>query len=122
MASETTWRRVLCLVFAFIAVWRLWVGFGLAVIADTAPLVGLVAVVGQGIAALLAAIALWYERQGLGRASLVAFVLLVALQMAADAFGYGIRSLIEALTGTILALVIAAAGWLALGNERPGGG
>jgi hypothetical protein len=111
----------MCVVFAIVAVWRLWVAFGLLVIAATAPLVGLLAVLGQGLAALGAAFALWNARQALGRISLVAFVLLVLLQMSMDAFGYGIRSLVEALTGTLVALVIAGVAWVALASGRPAG-
>lgn len=110
----------MCAVFAFVAVWRLWVAFGLLVIAATAPLVGLLAVVGQGLAALVSAFALWNARQALGRISLVAFVLFVALQMSVDAFGYGIRSLVEALTATFAALVIAGVAWAALETGRRG--
>lgn len=120
MRNGTMWCRVLALVFAVVAVWRLWESFGMAVIASSAPLVGLLALAGQGLAAGVAAFALWNAVRAVGRAALVAFVLFVAVQMAADAFGYGIRSLFEALTGILFALLLAGLGWFALGIPGQG--
>jgi hypothetical protein len=120
MPNGTMWRRVLSLAFAVVAIWRLWESFGMAVIASSVPLVGLLALVGQGLAALIAAIALWNEMRSLGRAALVAFVLFVGVQMAADTFGYGIRSLFEALASILAALLLAGLGWFALANRAYG--
>lgn len=120
MPHGTTWCRVMSLVFAVVAVWRLWECFGMAVIASSVPLVGLLALLGQGLAALIAAIALWNEMRALGRVSLAAFVVFVVVQMAADTFGYGIRSLVEALAAILFALVLAGLGWFALGSRGHG--
>ena len=120
MPNATTWCRVLSLVFAVVAGWRLWQAFGMAVTVSSAPLVGLLALVGQGLAAGIAAFALWSAMRALGRAALVAFVLFVGLQMAVDAFGYGIRSLVEALAGILVAVVLAGLGWFALGIRGDG--
>lgn len=119
MPQGTTWCRVLSVAFAVIAIWRLWEAFGMAVIASSAPFVGFLALVCQGLAALIATIALWNERPALGRVSLAAFVVFVVVQMAADTFGYGIRSLVEALAAVLLALVMAGLGWLALETRGP---
>ncbi len=120
MPNGMTWCRVMALVFALVAVWRLWESLGMAVIASSVPLVGLLALVGQGLAAPIAAIALWHEMRALGRAALVIFVLFVAVQMAADTFAYGIRSLLEALAGILFALALAGLGWFALGTRGHG--
>ncbi len=120
MSNKTTWCRVLSLLFSVVAAWRLWQAFGMAVTVSSAPLVGLLALAGQGLAAGIAAFALWSAMRALGRAALAAFVLFVGVQMAVDAFGYGIRSLLEALAGILVAVVLAGLGWFTLGTHGNG--
>lgn len=56
MDRGRTLCRLLSCATAIVGVWRLWEAFGMAMIAATAPLVGMLAVVGQGVAALVSAV------------------------------------------------------------------
>jgi hypothetical protein len=110
-------RTAAVIVWVLVGLWRAFVALSLA-LAPEPPALGLLALVGQAVVALAVAWALARARAGLAPLLLAAFVAFVALQMGADALVYGIRSLLEAVTGVLAALALAALGWLALREPR----
>jgi hypothetical protein len=112
-AGRVRWPAALAgAVFVALGTWRLLQALALAGLPEPAALV-LLALVGEGVAAVVAGLALIASRAQLALAALVAFTAFVALQMAADTAVYGIRSVLEALVGMALALLLALLGWLA---------
>jgi hypothetical protein len=117
-AQRDPWRWGAAVLLALVGVWRLLQGLAMTGLPD-APLLGTLALLGQGLAAFAAALALLVPRPRLALAALVAFVACVALQMGADAFVYGIRSVLEAAAAVLAAGALAVAAWLALRPRAP---
>jgi uncharacterized membrane protein YccC len=115
--EATTLRRAACIAWLAVGLWRLFVCLSLA-LAPEPPALALLALAGQVASALGAGFALARSRASVAELLFAAFVGFVVLQMGADALVYGIRSLLEALAGVLVALALAALGWLALREPR----
>lgn len=116
--ETNTWRGAALLAWLAVGLWRLFVCLSLALVPEP-PVLALLALAGQAATAIGAAIAIARLRVRLAELFVVAFVACVVLQMGADFLVYGIRSLLEATTGVLLALLLAALGWLALRPASP---
>lgn len=110
------WRAAMVPTFAVVAAWRVFVLASL-VLAVNPPAVAGLAVAGQVATAALAALGIARGRVALAKLALAGFFACVAVQMGADAFVYGFRSLVEALAGLLVAGALALLGWLALRAE-----
>lgn len=76
----------------------------------------------QAIGGLLAAVGLLLRSRRLVLPGLALFAISAVAQMAGDVAVYGVRSLLDGLAGSLLALAVAAAGWIAFEREAQRGG
>jgi hypothetical protein len=113
--SRLHWATLVGVVFCVIGVQRLLLslampaGFELPVLLFALVLV-------EGVAALIAGVALLLRRR-IALAGLLAFAVAAVLHVVVDVAVYGVRSLFEGLLWAVLAVALAAVGWLAL--QRP---
>lgn len=76
----------------------------------------------EAIGALLAAVGLLVPSRRLALPGLALFAISTVVQMAGDVGPYGVRSLLEGLSWSLLALALAAAGWIAIERATHRGG
>jgi hypothetical protein len=112
------------IVLCAIAVQRLLVAVAMPV-GLPVPVLLFLFVLAEGVSALVAGIGLLLRRR-FARVALLVFATAAVVHMLVDVVFYGVRSLLEGLAWALLAVLLAAAGWVALAwreapVDQPGG-
>jgi hypothetical protein len=112
------WAALIGVVFCVVGVQRLLLALAMPAGFELPALLFALVVV-EAVAALVGGVGLLLRRR-IALAGLLAFAVAAVLHMVADVAVYGVRSLLEGLAWAVVAVALAALGWLAL--QRPGTG
>ena len=121
MSTRSPWTLLAAAIFAAIGLVRGLRALAIAPVPDL-PALLFACVCLEAVGALLAAAGLFFRSRRLALPGLTLFALSVAVQMAGDVAVYGVRSLLDGLAASLLALALSTAGWIAFEREAQRGG